>query len=88
MIIAKTTKGLYVTDLGIRVPAKESYEEEIIRNQAIPQPTDKELIEIGKQHHPYYFKELTILNAQNNIAEIDAYELKKDKIIIDETKKE
>jgi hypothetical protein len=88
LIIAKTTSGKYVTQYGLRIKFKEDWLEEKKQVEAITQPTDKELIEIGKQTHEFYRKDLMLENIDNNIKEIDDYEKTKDKIIIDDSKKE
>ena len=55
---------------------KESYE--VLKKEAeeIKEPSEKELIELGKRYHPYYYKDREIANAVLNIQEIDDYEKK------------
>ncbi len=76
MIIHKNKDKTYLTDRGNTVQRREDYQRDIETNQAIEEPSDKELIELGKEHHPYYMKELAIQNLQNNIEEIDEFETK------------
>jgi len=86
MIIGKTTGGKYLTDRGIKIESKQEYEKQLTEQQAITKPDDKELIELGKQQHPFYHKDIAIINIQNQIQEINDYEKKKDKITIDDSK--
>jgi hypothetical protein len=83
MIIGKTKDGQYLTNHGLKIPSKEYYLDFKKQIQEIKEPTEKELIELGKQHHPFFKKDLDLLNVDNQIDEISLYELKKDKIIID-----
>lgn len=76
MIISKIKNG-YVTDIGDIIPLKNHYEKLAVEAQEIEEPSQKELVELGKQHHPYYNKQNDISNALANIAEIDAFELEK-----------
>jgi hypothetical protein len=84
MIITKTDKGRYINQHRMKIKSKTDWLEEKKQVEAITQPTDKELIEIGKQSHEFYRKDLMLENIDNNIKEIDEYEKQKDKKIIEE----
>jgi len=83
MIIGKTKDGQYLTNYGFKILSKEHYLEFKKQIQDIKEPSEEELIELGKQHHPFFRKDLDLLNVDNQIDEIILYELKKGKIIID-----
>lgn len=72
-IIGKVADG-YITDRGDVIPPVEHYMEQKRISEELKEPSDKELIALGKQHHPYYQRELHIDNMDNNIAEIVAFE--------------
>jgi len=82
MITAKIKEGGYLTDFGAKIGSKEFYEKELLALDEQPEPTDKELIELGKQMHPFYGKDFTRVGIENQIKEINDYEQKKDMIII------
>lgn len=86
MIVGKLSTGGYITDFGAKILPKEFYEKEKLVIDSQVAPTEKELIELGKQVHPFYRKEMDSFNLTNLISEINVYEAKKDKIIIDDTK--
>ena len=79
MIIGKDDNGQYICKVENQVftiQSKESYIAMKKEIEAIKEPSEKELIELGKQHHPYYMKELGLLNVDNNLKEIDEFEVK------------
>jgi len=79
MIRKKNADGTYECEANgmlFNVPGKKYYEDEKVKVLATPQPSDKELIELGKTIHPFYQKDLAILNIDNNIKEIEEFEKK------------
>ena len=83
MIIKKNDNGTYVCEKGgnyFTIDSKESYitqKQELIKT---PKPKDKELIELGKQIHPYYQLENSLLNIDNQLLEIEEFENGNDKL--------
>ncbi len=78
MIIDKLDNKEYLCRVGDRtftIQSKDSYIDNKADIEAITEPTDVELIEIGKGHHPFYRKEHSITNINNDIAEIEEFEL-------------
>lgn len=73
MIIKKLENG-YLTDSGTIIPLRKYYEDEIARANELTEPTQEELIELGKQQHAFYHKEMQIENAQRTIDAIDIFE--------------
>lgn len=77
MIIKKNDNGTYVCEKDSKyftIDSKESYiaqKQELLK---IPKPKDKELIELGKQIHPYYQLENSLLNIDNQLLEIEEFE--------------
>jgi hypothetical protein len=83
MIIAKIKEGGYLTDFGAKIGSKEFYEKEIVDLNNQIEPTDKELIAFAKEMHSFYGKDIVKVGIENQIKEINDYEQKKDKIVID-----
>ena len=82
VIIAKTTSGRFITDSGLNLKTRGDYLSDLADNNRISEPSQAELIELGKTIHPFYKKEIVANIIQNTISEIDAYEKNKYKIII------
>lgn len=76
MIIAKLESGEFVNDKGDKLPTKKHYQDELNAVEALEKPSDKELIELGKQFHPYYQKDNAIANVSAMISEIEKFEKK------------
>jgi len=76
MIVAKLQDNTYLTDTGAKVMSKVAFENEKASIESIEEPTDNELIELGKQMHTFYQKELILKNIDDNLKEIEEYEAK------------
>jgi len=74
MIIRKNDNGTYLTDFGTTIQSKAVYEQMLQEQLAIPEPSEEELIELGKLHHSFYMKDLAITNLQNQIDEIEEFD--------------
>lgn len=83
MIIKKNDNGTYVCEKDgnyFTIDSKEVYlaqKQELLKT---PKPKDKELIELGKQIHPYYQLENSLLNIDNQLLEIEEFENGNDKL--------
>lgn len=76
MIVARTDAG-YICKAGNTVfeICHKNYYEDIRKDiDAIKEPSVDELIELGKQSHPFYTKQSTLNNIDAQIAEIDKFE--------------
>lgn len=77
MIIKKQDNGQYVCENNgqfFTIGSKEEYLEQKKELENIPKPTDKELIELAKNYHPYYQMENSLLNIDNQLLEIEEFE--------------
>jgi hypothetical protein len=74
MIVAKLPDGCYMNDRGDRLPAKDVYQAMVDEAMSLPEPSAEELIELGKQMHPFYHREGAAQNAINMLIEIEAFE--------------
>lgn len=77
MIIKKNIDGTYVCENEgnyYTIGSKQYYLDQLKDVQTIIEPTDKELIELGKQSHPFYQKDNSINNLSNQLLEIEEFE--------------
>lgn len=76
MIIAKTDNGYQcrVGDSYFMIPPKAFYTTQKAELEALKEPTTEELIEIGRQSHPFYRSGEALENINNQLAEIEAFE--------------
>lgn len=56
------------------IASLEEYMKQKSEIEAIPKPTDKELIELGKSISPYYQKNNALNNIDNVLSEIEDFE--------------
>lgn len=77
MIIKKNDDGTYICEVEgqyFMIGTKESYLSQKSDIESIKKPTDKELIELAKNYHPYYQKDTSLQNVNNQLAEIEEFE--------------
>lgn len=83
MIIGKKETGEYIcqdnTGNIFTIPSREQTQNERDEQAKIKDivPSNKELIELAKQYHPYYLIDLTLENYDRLLQEIDEYEASK-----------
>lgn len=76
MIIKKNEDGTYVCESNgsyYVIPSKEYYLNQLNDLISIPKPTQSELIKLGEQCHPYYQKQNSIDNINNQLSEIEEF---------------
>jgi len=77
MIIRKNDNGTYLCESGgnfFNVDTKQAYLDKKLEIENIKEPTKEELIEIGKTMHPFFNKEIDILNIDNMLKKIEEFE--------------
>ena len=77
MIIKKQDNGQYVCENEgqfFTIGTKEEYLAQKKELESIPKPKDKELIELSKNYHPYYQRETSLANINNQLLEIEEFE--------------
>lgn len=77
MIIKKNDDGTYICEVEgqyFTIGTKESYLSQKSDIEAIKKPTDEELIELAKNYHPFYQKDNSLRNVNNQLAEIEEFE--------------
>lgn len=77
MIVNKNEDGTFTCEASgnfFKIPSKEFYLSQKAEIEAIKQPSDEELIELGRQSHPYYSANVSLENVINQLAEIEAFE--------------
>lgn len=77
MIIKKQDNGQYVCENAgqfFTIGSKEEYLDQIKELASIPKPKDEELIELAKNYHPYYQRENSLANINNQLLEIEEFE--------------
>jgi len=78
MIIQKTKDGRYMNEMGMVMRTRKEYLEEKACAENMKEPSEKELIELGKMNHIFYKKQFIVDNAENNIKEMDAFDAKEE----------
>jgi len=77
MIIKKLEDETYLCEQSgtvFPIPRKEVYLEQKNLIESILEPSDEELIAIGKQAHPFYNKDRDLININNVLQEIEEFE--------------
>ena len=77
MIIKKNDNGTYQCEVNGRyydLNNKEYYLAEKQSLEALQPPTIDEIMELVKAQHPYYLKDISLENINNQLAEIEAFE--------------
>jgi len=77
MIIKKNTDGTYLCEVDgsyYNIDSKDNYLQQKAETESIIKPTNAELIELGKQSHPYFQKDNVLANINNQLLEIEEFE--------------
>ena len=77
MIIKKNDNGTYQCESNGRyydLMSKEFYLSEKQTIESMTPPTIDDLIEMVKTQHPYYLRDISLGNINNQLAEIEAFE--------------
>lgn len=77
MIIKQTEKGYLCQDNNgayYEIPSKEFYEQELANLSSVTEPSNEELVALGRQYHPYYNIQSDIDNINNTLQSITDFE--------------
>ena len=77
MIIKKNEDGTYLCESNgtyYTISSKSDYESQKVDIESLPEPTNEELIELGKSISPYYQKDNSLVNINAQLAEIEEFE--------------
>lgn len=83
MIIKKQKDNTYICENEgqfFTIGSKEEYLAQKKEIESIPKPKEQELIELAKNYHPYYQRENSLANINNQLLEIEEFENGNDKL--------